>query len=269
MNKKLRTLRKKERERKLQREQPSSAPLTAGADNVCYTATGEIFQPIRIYYEALKPTKIFNIFGKLKCLAPDANQSRWDWLYTGETSHLQFRKRVPDLKPPLILGSFAFDQERKLWLDIPSIERALTAITFFDKHLPRNAAKLWYFSVINRLFNLEDAQRFDPAQHFDAAMEFRDPADALTAQLLALSEQARDEHEKMELFQRFFTQRDAASKQEVEHNAIRYYDEGLTPLQIILNTRQQVALQHWKGNTSYTRSDYLQQLAEHVKQHEK
>ena len=265
MNKKLRTLRHKERERKLQHDQPASAPLTAGADDVCYMATGEIFQPIRLYYEALKPTKIFNMFGKLKCLALDKDQTRWNWLYSGETSHLKFRKRILDFKPPLVLGVFSFDQERKLWLDLFSIERALTAITFFDKHLPRNAAKLWYFSVVNRLFSLEDAQRFDPAQHFDAALEFRDPAEALTAQLLALSEQARNENEKMELLQRFFAQRNAAPTQEVEHGAIRFYDEGLTPLQIILNTRQQVALQHWKGNVSYTRSDYLQELAENVK----
>jgi len=258
------TQRKKERDRKPRPAQPAPASLMAGSDNICYTATGEIFQPIRLYYEALKPTKIFNTFGKLKCLALDKDQTHWNWLYNGEASHLKFRKRVIDLKPPLMLGVFSFDQERKLWLDLFSIERALAAITFFDKYLPRNAAKLWYFSVINRLFHLDEAQRFDSAQFFDAAMEFHDPAEALTAQLFALSEQAKDEHEKMELLQKFFAKRNAAPTQEVEHGAIRFYDEGLTPLQIILNTRQQVALQHWKGNADYTRSDYLQELAERV-----
>ena len=231
-------------------------------DALCWTTTGEVFQPVRIYYNAVKILKVLKVFNSLKCLDFDEKNSRWVWLYAGEAAHLGFRKPVVDSKHPVVLGSFFRYREDVIYLDVNSMERALAAVTFFDKHLPRAAAKLWHLSLINRVFSGRDAQQFDVNRYFDAAMEFHDPAERLAEELEAFSADARDDNERMARFQEFFAQREAAPLPEVEHVAIRYYTEGLTSLQLIMNSRQHVALEHWKGNTGYTRADYLNAIAQ-------
>ena len=267
MNKKSRNLTPKKQaqaENEAARAHATSGEEQAGKpDGLCWTTTGEVFQPVRIYYEALKIMKILKIFNNLKCMDFDEAKPRWVWLYTGEAAHLGFRKPAVNPKHPVALGSFIRFYDDLMYLDVNSMERALAAITFFDKHLPRAAARLWYLSLINRVFSYKEAQQFDANQYFDARMEFVDPAEQLTEQLETLSAAAPDDDERMARLQRFFAEREAAPLAEVEHFAIRYYDEGLTPLQLIMNTRQRVALEHWKGHEDYTRADYLAEIAHH------
>lgn len=244
-------------------QSPSGEEQAGKPDGLCCTTTGEVFQPVRIYYEALKIMKILKVFNNLKCMDFDEARPRWVWLYTGEAAHLGFRKPAVNPKHPVVLGSFIRFYDDLIYLDVNSMERALAAITFFDKHLPRAAARLWYVSLINRVFSHKEAQQFDANQYFDARMEFVDPAEQLTEQLETLSAAAPDDDERMARLQRFFSEREAAPLAEVEHFAIRYYDEGVTPLQLIMNTRQRVALEHWKGHEDYTRADYLAEIAHH------
>ena len=191
-------------------QSPSGEEQAGKPDGLCCTTTGEVFQPVRIYYEALKIMKILKVFNNLKCMDFDEARPRWVWLYTGEAAHLGFRKPAVNPKHPVVLGSFIRFYDDLIYLDVNSMERALAAITFFDKHLPRAAARLWYVSLINRVFSHKEAQQFDANQYFDARMEFVDPAEQLTEQLETLSAAAPDDDERMARLQRFFAEREAA-----------------------------------------------------------
>jgi hypothetical protein len=55
------------------------------------TRTGEVFQPIRLYYHVHDMTMVHRIFGKMSCMDFDEVNDRWAWLYDGEARQLKFR----------------------------------------------------------------------------------------------------------------------------------------------------------------------------------
>ena len=232
------------------------------------TMTGELFQPVRLYYQVEKPKMVLAAFRKLKCIEHVPEQGRWVWLYTKEASKIEFKKRpdVPDT--PVVLGSFFMREDHKMYLDLRSIERLLAAIPFFDRFIPREAAKATYFSLVNRLFHLSENAGFSFDDYFDAKMAFEDPSEKMMHDLEALSERAQDHEEKMKLLDEYMAKRENAPIEDVEHLAVRYYDEGIKPLQLVLVTRQHVALQHWLGNMEYTKADFIHELV-HRKLEEK
>ena len=48
------------------------------------TRTGDVFQPIRLYYHAHDMNMVHRIFGKMSCMDFDEIKDRWAWLYSGE-----------------------------------------------------------------------------------------------------------------------------------------------------------------------------------------
>ena len=48
---------------------------------------------------------------------------------------------------PIVMGSFYFPTEDRMYLDVNSIDRAMAAIEFFDKHLSRDAASLSHLQI--------------------------------------------------------------------------------------------------------------------------
>ena len=98
------------------------------------TMTGEIHQPVRLYYEVSDQADVLKVFATLRCVAFDRKQKRWIWLYQHEAKPLAFKTSydaVPRQKRPIILGTFLFPHDDVMCLDVRSWERAAKAIVFF------------------------------------------------------------------------------------------------------------------------------------------
>src|SRR2546425_12212672 len=54
------------------------------------TMTGEMHQPVRLYYEVYDQAAVVHAFAKLRCMDDDRDQERWVWLYHGEAKKLKF-----------------------------------------------------------------------------------------------------------------------------------------------------------------------------------
>src|SRR4051794_9765948 len=56
------------------------------------TLTGELFQPIRLYYRLHNRSAVQVVFNKLHCMEFDKPDKRWVWVYDDEAKKLQFNK---------------------------------------------------------------------------------------------------------------------------------------------------------------------------------
>src|SRR5438093_9530162 len=98
------------------------------------TMTGEIHQPVRLYYQVLDQAAVLKAFTKLRCLDDDQDNQRRVWLYHGEAKKLKFHTSyaaIPRNMRPIILGSFRFAHAEATSLDVRSWERATQAVVFF------------------------------------------------------------------------------------------------------------------------------------------
>src|SRR5437763_8838113 len=121
---------------------------------VLASITGELFQPVRLHYQVLDQACLKRALDNLRCLEHDTPRKRRVWLYDHEARSLRFPKsfsEIPESLRPIVIGSFYQRQEAQLILDLRSCERAVAAIPFFDKYLPRKVAKVTQAEVVNQL----------------------------------------------------------------------------------------------------------------------
>src|SRR5438093_5149517 len=119
------------------------------------TMTGEIHQPVRLYYQVFDQAAVLKTFAKLRCLDDDQDNQRWVWLYHGEAKKLKFHTSyaaMPRKMRPIILGAFRFTSAQDMSLDVRSCERATQAVVFFDRYLKRSIAHVTHAAIVNRLF---------------------------------------------------------------------------------------------------------------------
>ncbi len=239
---------------------------TASVDTPCITTlTGEPFQPVRIYYKVAQRHAVVDAFLHLHCLTCVPSEERWVWLYTHEASTLPFsRKPSPSNETPWVLGSFSFVGRRLLVLDISSFHRALAAIPFFDTHIPRKVARLSHMGITNRLFGEENMATFQWNTVFRSDGVFHDRSWFLLAKLFWITIRTRNMNKRMMLLDKVVKTQLQTSDPEIEYLAIRYYREGLQQLRFMLQTRQQVAIQQWQGNTDYGHKEQFAQLAQQI-----
>jgi hypothetical protein len=269
---------KKHRKLKRRQQRPRTKSSPSRDENICikptgssnrqkmplWTITGELFQPVRIYYDVLKLQKILTVFHKLQCMDCDLLHEHWTWLYTGESRKITFEKRNLNPTKPLMLGSFCIRGERNMYLDVPSIERALEAIPFFDRYLSRRAAKITHLSVVNRLFDVSEARTFTFDHYVESNSVSEDPIKSALQTLDSLSAQVRDEQEKMTLIEAYLENNAREPFPEVEHLAVHYYQEGIHQPWLALGSRQYIAIQHWKGNPAYSYADYIREVVRSI-----
>src|SRR5215475_15001173 len=119
------------------------------------TMTGEMHQPVRLYYEVPDQAAVLQAFTKLRCLDEAQDNHRWVWLYQGEAKKLKFHKSysaIPRQMRPIVLGVFRFPSAQDMTLDVRSCERATHAVVFFDRYLARSIARVTHAAIVNRLF---------------------------------------------------------------------------------------------------------------------
>jgi hypothetical protein len=226
------------------------------------TLTGEHFQPVRLHYKVLDQPGLLRAFKKLRCVDYDRTQQRWVWLYEHEAKGLRFKQsyaQIPKDLHPIVIGSFFLRPNDQLLLDLRSCERAILAIPFFDKRLPRSVARVTEAEVVNKLFSAEN-RTLTPDSLFDhQASTFIDPQAAMQ-RFRDLTAGIQDPRER---FKVVMEEMESSSKQplpEIERFPIHYYEDGIVGFAASLRYRQIVALQHWSGNTGYTLMDAIRSV---------
>jgi hypothetical protein len=210
------------------------------------TVTGEYVQPVRLYYRLKDKRALKKVFSKLKCMDYDASRDRYVWLYQKEAKKLTFKypySAVPAEQRPVVIGSFFSESVDEMYLEVRSIERALQGIVFFDTYIKPYMASIDSISVINKLFSFAE-HTMDFSDYFDQEVTINSEEKAL--QLQADFGQGKT-LEKLE----------EQSLPLVERFPCYFNDDGVTPLKLLLLSRQSIAIQHWMGNTEYTLQDYM------------
>src|SRR5713101_6053801 len=108
-------------------------PMDSGKQ-LLMTMTGEMHQPVRLYYEVYDQAEVLKVFAKLRCVEFDREQKRWIWLYQHEAQPLKFATSydaIPRQRRPIILGAFLLPHDDVMCLDVRSWERAAKVIVFF------------------------------------------------------------------------------------------------------------------------------------------
>jgi len=142
--------------------------------------------------------------------------------------------------------------DEEMYLDIGSIERALAAITFFDRHIKRATAELTYVAVYNRL---PASQAEHPGSCFDALFASVDTSvierkiDERVEKVADLVESGRIEDITND-----------RSFELVEAFPANFYNEGLGHLRTTLMMRQTVALKRWDGHVDYCLADLINDI---------
>jgi hypothetical protein len=227
------------------------------------TVTGEYFQPVRLHYQVFDQESLLRAFRKLRCLDHDPPRQRWVWLYDHEARKLAFKKsyaQLPNHLRPVVIGSFFLPAKDRLLLDLRSCERAVLAIPFFDRHLPRKVARVTEAEVVNKLFSATGNMALTPDSIFDQQRSTRLDPDAAMQRIAGLVAHVQDPQERLRLA---LEEMQSGAKQplpEIERFPVHYYEEGIQGFENVLKMRQIVALQHWLGHTEYSLFDAIQAI---------
>lgn len=221
--------------------------------------TGEAFQPVRLHYQVLSRSKLVQAFRKLRCLDYDAELRRWVWLYAHEAKRLALPIPHARLEPelhPIVIGAF-FLRPEELVLDLRSTERALLALPFFDRLLPRRLVRATDAEIVNRVFPGEEADRpRTPGDFFDR------PGSVATdpAAFLAKLDELKSAEDDPEAPSRALAMIEGSARKplpEVERFPTHYHEDGIGSLQLAFRLRKIVAMRHWSGDADYTLDDAI------------
>ena len=223
------------------------------------TMTGEFYQPVRLHYKVLDESGLRQAFQRLQCIDYDRTQNRWVWLYAHEAKGIRFKKSysdLPDHTHPIVLGSLFLRAENQLLLDLRSVERAIEAVPFYDRHIPRSVALLTEAEVVNKLFSAEDTS-LAPASHFDNTPgQFHNPEDPVK-RARRLTAGIKNPLKRRKVVMHDMNMRSKRPLPEIERLPVHYYEDGIHGFVLALKTRQIVAFQHWLGKTDLTLLDAI------------
>lgn len=200
--------------------------------------TGELCQPMRIYYQVPDRLRFERKLRSLKCMQSDPAKGRWVWLFHAEARRLEFERGyldIPKRRRPIVLGRFRFASAAEAYLELRSPERALQALPFFDRYLGRTFAEATEFSIVNRLLDAtEKTDDFEPFFRQEVRIDLAEQLD-------------RHKDDPSEAMALVF---DAMNKKEpdVVRLPLNYYEDGIDSVRVGLRLRQSMALERWQGH---------------------
>jgi hypothetical protein len=225
--------------------------------SILATITGEFFQPVRLHYRVFDEKRLLQAIEKLNCVQLDAPRQRRVWLYEDEARGLEFKHSYPQISEklrPIVLGSFSLRTLDTLLLDLRSVERALAAIPFFDKHFPRDVAKVTEAEVANKLYSTDGPQLAPEAVFNQKQSTVPDPKAELE-RLTELMFQGGSPRARLDIALNAIQSAAHQPLPEIERIPVHYYEDGIAVFRLALSLRQIVAKEHWSGNTRYTLID--------------
>ncbi len=230
------------------------------------TITGELYQPLRIYYQVRQRNAVLGRFKRLRCMSFDKTEKSWLWLYGEEGKNISLRKSYREItkeKRPVILGSFTWRGEVELRLDVCSIERGIEALKFFDQKINRRLAKFKKLKIVNKLFSASLSQE-EMASHstffFEEclAVNLADNLDKLETEMEKLASKTK----KKNLVVSEIVKQMKEKSPEVEELEAPFYEDGIEAVSLLLAIRQMEAKEHWKGNEDFSKFDIIEALME-------
>jgi hypothetical protein len=236
----------------------------SSAKQLLMTMTGEIHQPVRLYYQVFDQAAVLHAFAKLRCMDNDRDQKRWVWLYHGEAKKLKFHtsySTIPRKMRPIVLGYFRFTSAEEMYLDVRSCERATKAVVFFDRYLKRSITQVTHAAIVNRLFayttsglpELEGLFAPDTITEIDGEEMLLRAAESLQT--------IQDPRQRMAMAFAMMEQQSKEPLPDVEKLPVHFYEDGITSLENALRLRQIVAFEHWQGHTDYTLGDIIRKVS--------
>jgi hypothetical protein len=238
------------------------------AKTLVTTSTGEPFQPVRLYYEIRNRNILLGRFKRLRCIVYDAKGDRWCWHYEQEAKSLEFQKPYSAIAKefrPLVLGYFKFESDTLVSLNLRSIDRALKAAGFFREKVPHQAWQVTRVRLVNFLtaapeegtpdLTVEDFLDVDTVtiQNDD---EFERKLEAINALYPDIESRrnALNQHLEQSL------QKPLAPVEEFSTGLENEFD--FDQFVMALRMRLIVAVQHWDGNTRFSRLDVFKMMAD-------
>lgn len=226
------------------------------------TTTGEIFQPVRLYYTTSNCKKVAKRLSHLRCIQYDALKKRSVWLYNEEAKDLDFKinfHSIPEDISPVVIGSFVWKGADTLIMDLRSYERALHAVQFFDRYIPRSLAKVTHGASVNRIFGISESA----VSNFDVFFENNDKL--VTHDPEAMLDRIRKaslSNNGVPNFQGIvsFLNNEMEKFFEFEKFPIHFYQEGISSLKTTFVSNRVIAIERWKGNANYSSKDLFEQM---------
>jgi hypothetical protein len=228
------------------------------------TMTGEMHQPVRLYYEVSDQAAVRQAFTKLRCMDSDQDNQRWVWLYHGEAKKLKFHKSyaaIPRQMRPIILGVFRFPSAQDMTLDVRSCERATQAVVFFDRYLKRSLAHVTHAAIVNRLFPYTTDGLPALEGLFAPEQVTEIDGEAMLRRMAASLQTIQDPQQRLDRAFTLMEQQSHERLPEVEKLPVHYYAEGIRSFETTLRLRQIVAFEHWRGNAACTLGEVIQKVS--------
>ena len=228
------------------------------------TMTGEMHQPVRLYYEVSDQAAVRQAFTKLRCMDDDQDNQRWVWLYHGAAKKLKFHKScaaIPRQMRPIILGVFRFPSAQDMTLDVRSCERATQAVVFFDRYLKRSLAHVTHAAIVNRLFPYTTDGLPALEGLFAPEQVTEIDGEAMLRRMAASLQTIQDPQQRLDRAFTLMEQQSHERLPEVEKLPVHYYAEGIRSFETTLRLRQIVAFEHWRGNAACTLGEVIQKVS--------
>lgn len=231
-----------------------------------HTITGELYQPARIYYQVNQKKAVIGRFKRLRCMDFDPTDNSWMWLYKEEAKDIKFTtsyRNIPKEARPIVLGSFTWEGDQELRLDVRSFERVTKSMKFFDQKINRRLAKVTKIRIVNKLFP-STLTGDDLSNHHHLFFEQRQaiaPNDTLKElQEIASQYEGKEEAERHTAFLSHIQEQMKKTLPEVEELPTHFYEDGIESLVISLNMKQLEAMEHWKGNKNFSQFDIMKKF---------
>lgn len=221
--------------------------------SIVRTATGEPYQPTRVYYTVYDRDALLAILDGLRCMVLDLETQEWQWIFDYEARRLRFERifhKIPRADRPVILGCFQFQTETELCLTTYSFDRLLQGILFFDKHVPRSTVKVERMRLVNRFFSQEEVPQLPPHAKLDAWFNRSDIRPHRANEVMEKLEQLITDYPEAESRQKavsdYLDTLEQIPRPEIEELPVNFYEDGVISLELVLNTRRAEAQEKWR-----------------------
>ncbi len=131
---------------------------------------------------------------------------------------------------------------------------------FFDRHIPRRLFHISHISVVNSLFDSQRAHSFQFPLCAKSEALAHDPILVLFKTLDRLNKRRRSSQEKRDAVTSYLHTAPTATFPRIEHLGLRFSRKRLRQICFLLESRQYVAIQRWKGAENLTPVDYVYAL---------
>lgn len=229
------------------------------------TFTDEIIQPVRLNYKIFNEFELLNSLNKIKDFEYVKEKNLFKWLLKkGEKKFgLKINKNIKMLeKTDIVLGNLII-KDKKLYIILPSIKRAIIAIQFFDKIISREIVKIETLDVINKFFedSVENRQEIINLENIFENKEIskKDP-ELLIKEIYELKEKGIPQAQLIEYMNKKIEEDTKKDLPEIENLPVNYYSDGIQQTEVGLTMRKIVLFERFNGNKSFTFNDIMQSM---------